>query len=107
MKSANEPGKDLHVILFHSFLLWHNFHAGALCSVLIVCSAIPRFRLCRYELIKHFRDHNGEGQWKRKELNLLARAQAELGGHSFWEDVHEDGNSDSKYSGPAWANGGS
>lgn len=59
-----------------------------------------------YELIARFRAHNGKGQWKREELNLLANAVAELGGGSQlrWEDIHEDGNSDGKWENVTWRN---
>merc|ERR1712146_603761 len=55
-----------------------------------------------YELIQRFRNHNENGQWKRKELNLLAQARSSLGDVAMWEDVHVDGNSDGK-----WADGSS
>lgn len=54
------------------------------------------------DLIMQFRKHNRRGQWKRKELNLLAAARAKIGDVAVWEDVHVDGNSDG-----TWADGSS
>jgi hypothetical protein len=78
-----------------------------------------RFAGKEYELISQFRKHNGAGQRKREELNLLARAIAELDGVDFggggggrkvlgkgtvWEDIHEDGNSDGRWENATWRN---
>lgn len=55
-----------------------------------------------YELIAKYREQQGDGQWKRTEVHLLAKAQAALGGTLLWEDVHEDGNSDGKWANETW-----
>jgi hypothetical protein len=49
-----------------------------------------------FELIDKFVKHNGAGQWKRKELNVLADA-IKAGVGSRWEDVHGAGSSDGNW----------
>ena len=54
------------------------------------------FRGKEFELIDRFVQHNGAGQWKRTELNVLADA-IKAGVGSRWEDVHGAGSSDGNW----------